>query len=233
MESHCCIGVSWAGVALYGASGSGKSKTGRAIPTARLLIWTFNELVSWSARYEHRQERPSIRAHKYMILRSPAEFQSRVRAGSRTAVVAKKKFDENVSLWQLAAKIMGTVDPEFAAVFTGLAITQGFQGSPHIDTTNIGPFYGLAVGDFADETGGIQVEVDPMTVAEVNTKGRLGKVDGRFPHWVAPYDEACDRFSLIYYQTEGEIVPKSKAIFGTVVDNGEFTACARIAHNGQ
>eukprot|EP00277_Geminigera_cryophila_P036293 CAMPEP_0173090492 /NCGR_PEP_ID=MMETSP1102-20130122/26948_1 /TAXON_ID=49646 /ORGANISM="Geminigera sp., Strain Caron Lab Isolate" /LENGTH=32 /DNA_ID= /DNA_START= /DNA_END= /DNA_ORIENTATION= len=27
-----------------------------------------------------------------------------------------------------------------------------------------------------------------MTVAQVNTKNRLGKVDGRYPHWVAPYD---------------------------------------------
>ena len=62
-----------------------------------------------------------------------------------------------------------------------------FQGSPHIDTTNVGPFYGLAFGDFADGTGGIRVELDPMTVCEVNTKGRLGKVDGRYPHWVAEY----------------------------------------------
>ena len=77
---------------------------------------------------------------------------------------------------------------------------------------NVRPFYGLAIGDFAEGTGGIQVELDPMTVAEVNTKGRLGKVDGRFPHWVAPYDESCERFSLIFYQTEGEVVPKTTAV---------------------
>ena len=35
---------------------------------------------------------------------------------------------------------MATVDQEFANVFTGLAVTKGFVGSPHIDTTNIGPF---------------------------------------------------------------------------------------------
>ena len=66
-----------------------------------------------------------------------------------------------------------------------------------------------------------------MTVAEVNTKGRLGKVDGRYPHWVAPYDERCERFSLIYYRTEGAIAPMTTAVFGTVRDCDEFT----VAHS--
>jgi len=70
-----------------------------------------------------------------------------------------------------------------------------------------------ALGDYAEGTGGIQVEFDPMTVCEVNTLHRLGKVDGRFPHWVAPYDKACDRFSLIYYQTEGDPTPQTTAVF--------------------
>lgn len=37
-------------------------------------------------------------------------------------------------------------------------VTHRFVGSPHIDTSNIGPFYGLAIGDFPDGTGGIRVE---------------------------------------------------------------------------
>jgi hypothetical protein len=49
------------------------------------------------------------------------------------------------------------VDAEFAAQFTGLAVTQGFSGSPHIDTTNVGPFYGLALGSFEEGSGGIRV----------------------------------------------------------------------------
>ena len=53
---------------------------------------------------------------------------------------------------------------------------------------------------------------------QVNTKDRFGKVDGRFPHWVAPYDEACERFSLIFYQTEGEVTPKGPAVFGEMVE---------------
>jgi hypothetical protein len=55
-------------------------------------------------------------------------------------------------------------------------------------------------------------------VAVVNTYKRLAKVDGRYPHWVAPYD--CDttttnkdRFSLIFYQTFGQHQSIGPAIF--------------------
>jgi len=176
-----------------------------------------SELRDWSSRYEEHQERPMISAEKYMILRSPPEFEAKISAGSRTATRAEKKYGANQSLWAAAQAALATVDQDFADTFTGLAVTQGFRGSPHIDTTNIGPFYGLSLGDFADGTGGVQVELDAMTVCEVNTKERLGKIDGRFPHWVAPYEEGSERFSLIYYQTEGEVVPKTVAAFGDVL----------------
>jgi hypothetical protein len=153
-----------------------------------------------------------------MILRSPSEFEQKLHEGSRTAQPASDKFLQNASLWQVAHAAMVSVDSDFAGKFTGLAVTRGFRGSPHIDTSNIGPFYGLAVGDYAEGTGGIRVELDPMTVAEVNTKNRLGKVDGRYPHWVAPYDEGCERFSLIYYQTEGPVTPQITATFGPEID---------------
>ena len=47
-------------------------------------------------------------------------------------------------------------------------------------------------------TGGgcIAVECSPFLVAEINTHGRFGKVDGRFPHWVTQYEGT--RYSLIY-----------------------------------
>ena len=153
------------------------------------------------------------------IIRSPAEFETKVTVGSTTAYKAAKKYEQNATLWQLAAAAVKTIDPVFAERFTGLAITQGFKGSPHIDTTNVGPFYGLSFGDFADGTGGVRVEMDPMTVAEVNTKNRMGKVDGRYPHWVGPYSKDCERFSLIFYQTEGTVTPKGPAVFGSIIDH--------------
>ena len=99
----------------------------------------------------------------------------------------------------------------FFAQFTHIAITKNFQGSPHIDTQNIGPFYGLALGDFSDGGGALCVECSAREVAHVDTRGRMAKVDGRFVHWVAPYEG--ERFSIIFYQTEGEITPQTEAFY--------------------
>lgn len=178
------------------------------------------ELEAWSLRYDKFQERPMIRAAKYMILRSPTEAEEKmIQLGSRRAHSAIRKYQQNLSLWAAAKAAMATVDIEFANLFTGLAITKNFIGSPHIDTTNIGPFYGLSLGDFKDGTGGVRVELDAMTVCEVNTKNRLGKIDGRFVHFVAPYDvDETTRYSLIFYLTEGEVQVKGRAVFGDIVE---------------
>lgn len=154
-----------------------------------------------------------------MIIRSPAEFSTK---GSKQAKRASKKFEDHAKLWQLALQAISEVDPEFAASYTALAVTRGFQGSPHIDKQNFGPFYGLALGDFPEGQGGVCVECNARLVAHVNTRNRLGKVDGRFPHWVAPYDPESERYSLIYYQTEGAFIPPSAAIYAPPV--GEANA---------
>ena len=160
------------------------------------------------------QERPSVNAEAYMILRSPTDFNAKLGAGSRKARQAADKFAAHEALWRAAERALREVDPGFADAFTALAVTYGFQGSPHIDKQNVGPFYGLALGDFDDDTGGVVVEADARTVCVVDTKHRLGKVDGRFPHWVAPWDvKSKERFSLIYYRTMGEPEPITSAAF--------------------
>ena len=160
------------------------------------------------------QERPSVNAKAYMILRSPTDFNAKLGAGSRKARQAADKFAAHEALWRAAERALREVDPGFADAFTALAVTYGFQGSPHIDKQNVGPFYGLALGDFDDDTGGVVVEADARTVCVVDTKHRLGKVDGRFPHWVAPWDvKSKERFSLIYYRTMGEPEPITSAAF--------------------
>ena len=58
------------------------------------------------------------------------------------------------------------------------------------------------------------VECSARVVAKVNTKNRMAKVDGRYPHWVGPYDSTRgDRYSLIYYRTDGDIEPIGPAVF--------------------
>jgi hypothetical protein len=189
-------------------------------------------LQAWRARH-NTNARPSIKAKSYMILRSPREFMQKLNSTSTTtnedgsstsnnnssnkAKQAAKKLAKHQHLWDLAHEAIHQVDAEYAANFSALAVTYGFVGSPHIDKQNTGPFYGLAVGDFDDETGGICVESSPFVVAHVNTKNQLGKVDGRFPHWVAPYDPTKDRYSLIYYSTWQDYEIPVTPFFGPVV----------------
>ena len=119
------------------------------------------------------------------------------------------------------------MDASFADRCTEVAVTYGFSGSPHIDKQNCGPFYGLALGTFRG--GGIRVECSARVVAEVDTRNKIARVDGRYPHWVAPYDGdnddgddgdgsgdvvgSAERFSLIYYETGGKFAEPGPAIF--------------------
>ena len=109
-----------------------------------------------------------------------------------------------------ARYLIETSSRRYAESFTSLAVTERFRGSPHIDTENVAPFYGLALGDFS-RGGRLAVERDARTVAEVDTRAGFAKIDGRFPHWVTPYEG--ERFSLIFYTTEGPTTPRRTAVF--------------------
>jgi len=158
------------------------------------------------------RERPSIKAVCYMILHAPSASGGE-RNTSRRDKRREKKMEGNAKLWELALQALQETDPEFAARCSEIAVTYGFTGSPHIDRQNASPFYGLSLGEFAEGTGGISVECSPRIVANVNTKHRLGRVDGRYPHWVSRYDPKEDRFSLIYYDTLSAYQTPGPAIF--------------------
>jgi hypothetical protein len=136
-------------------------------------------LRDWAAGHKTKNlERTSIDAKCYMILRAPSTFGPE--PYSRSVKRAVKKYEKNALLWALAGEALAEVDPAYLEQkWTSLAVTKGFTGSPHIDKQNRGPFYGLSVGDFPDGQGGVCVECDARVVAHVNTKNRLGKVDGR------------------------------------------------------
>ena len=103
------------------------------------------------------------------------------------------------------------MDAQFGACVTAVAVTHNFSGSPHIDRQNVGPFYGLSVGPTKEGTGGIMVEASARVVCHVDTLGRMGMVDGRYPHWVGAYEG--DRWSLIFYRTLGEACGVGPAVF--------------------
>ena len=87
------------------------------------------------------RERPKIRAEHYIILQKPGSGkEDSVRTKKETAKLMKYK-----KLFDLAVETLADVDPVFAQRFTALAVTHNFVGSPHIDTLNVGPFYGLSL----------------------------------------------------------------------------------------
>lgn len=171
---------------------------------AELEIWTELQL----------RERPTIKAAQYMILSGQNAFPSTGKGGTKGGNkrrFAAQKVAKHARLWSLARQAVDEVDPAFGTRYTAVAFTRNFEGSPHIDTRNTGPFYGLALGDFSEGGGALCVECSAREVAHVDTRGRLGKVDGRYPHWVAPYTGI--RFSIIYYQTQGDHEPIGSAVF--------------------
>jgi hypothetical protein len=170
------------------------------------------------------RERPSIKATCYAILRAPDANEHKLEGQvpgkpSRRAIRTAQKLERNRKLWELAQQVIQEVDPAFAACCTEIAVTYGFSGSPHIDKQNCGPFRGLALGNFTEGTGQICVECSARVLASVDTKNRLGRIDGRYPHWVTPYNPEEERFSLIYYQTGGTFVKPGPAVF-SVSDEG-------------
>jgi len=182
-----------------------------------LLDNLLHALTEWKDGWTNKNnERTAINAENYMILTSPESWEILGRAKRQKA---EAKLQMHREVWDLAKRVMESADGEFAKKYTALAVTHNFIGSPHIDRQNVGPFYGLSLGDFEEGSGGIMVECSARIVAHNNTKGRLVKVDGRFPHWVAPYDcENKERFSLIFYRTMGEYQPIGCSVFNLSED---------------
>jgi len=116
-----------------------RKERGIPVPTHRLdaLLQELNA-VSWP---HTTRERPKIKAEHYMILQKPGSgIENSVRTKKETVKLIKYE-----KLFDLAVATLAEVDPVFAERFTALAVTHNFVGSPHIDTLNVGPFYGLSL----------------------------------------------------------------------------------------
>ena len=226
---------------------------GAPVPQAKLdgLLEELKKWTSYTGLVNNNRERPSIHASNYMILRRPKsreELASKEESRnygdgngdkkSRRAIRKAKKMERYRPLWELGISALREVDPVFAdQKCTEIAITYGFSGSPHLDKQNCGPFYGLSLGSFnnSDGNGGIVVESSARVVVQMNTKHRLGRVDGRYVHWVKPWggkqqqssaivneheheQEPEERYSLIYYETGNDFVKPGPAVFSIPTD---------------
>lgn len=121
---------------------------------------------------------------------------------------------QSASMADLSSEIGGK-EPSRAMMnsYTAVIFTRNFRGSPHVDTHDVDCQVACSLGDFDHATGRLCVEVDPCTVAELDTRERMVLFDGRFVHWVTPATGG-DRFSVVWYRTEGPVVKKSSAVPG-------------------
>ena len=209
----------------YAARGPRAVRTVRGSPVRAHLLDELLDLLRgthWPSGPS--RERQRVRAEGYIVLTRPTDGEGNggetgggdaARADSAKARLARAKHTRHARLWEVCSAIMAEADDEFARAYTAVALTNRFEGSPHIDTENVEPFYGLSVGDFRGG-GAIMVESGPFEVARVDTFGRIARVDGRYPHWVEPY--AGERYSAIYYRTSGERVPPTTAVFAPFED---------------
>lgn len=147
-----------------------------------------------AARWPRSNSRRGVVAERYLVLgRATPEAAARPLA------------PEHVALWEAAERLLeAMVGPTYRA--TSLAITKNFQGSPHVDARDVTWQYAASFGDFCSG-GELCIESEHPGGAEVvvlDTHNRLAKVDGRFPHWVSECEKGSRRYSVIWYQVEGQ-----------------------------
>merc|ERR1712216_616288 len=155
------------------------SSTTQLLESIRMMDWKENV-------------RPNVTASGYVILKRPYEMKEPPRWHERDPRSVRRK------VWQLAEDILKNASPTAAAFeFSAIAVSKNFRGSPHVDKNDICPQYAFSLGEFSEDGGKLCVEESSFTVRAFETRGRLVRIDGRFPHWVSGY--VGERYSVIYY----------------------------------
>mmetsp|Transcript_73511 Transcript_73511/g.186277 ORF Transcript_73511/g.186277 Transcript_73511/m.186277 type:complete len:487 (+) Transcript_73511:84-1544(+) len=94
--------------------------------------------------------------------------------------------------------VLDWADPAFGC--NRVAVTKDFQGSPHIDSSDVTYQYAVSIGDFTSG-GELCIEGDrPDRVWVVDTHDRVAKIDGRWVHWVRGHSGG-ERYSVIFFST--------------------------------
>ena len=192
-----------------------RRERGRALPAGRVdeLLAALRDM-DWKTHV-----RPGVRAAGYCVVTRPPPLppphpradpskpaDAAARWGAKDPRVVRRR------VWELAAALLRDAIGR-PWDYTALALTKDFAGSPHVDRNDIAPQFALSLGAFdaADgAAGALCVEEGPFHVCMIDTRGRLARVDGRFPHWVAGY--AGERYSVIWYRSAGEREPRTVAV---------------------
>ena len=162
----------------------------------------------------------------------------RPQGGVQQLFLRNDGFEELASLCR---DVLAFVDPTYPCSL--VAVTKNFQGSPHVDHSDVSFQYALSLGDFGGGGGGgggvggggggeLCVEdaarADALWVVE--TRDRVAKVDGRFIHWVRGYGGGGVRYSLIFFATDpARGTPPAEAAFPEFLPAGAARAAEQLA----
>jgi Leucine-rich repeat (LRR) protein len=169
-----------------------------------------------------KNERPSVDSGGYIVIKRKVP-DAKVGAGvhaTRVVRLRNERLNLYRNLWDTATECLSCVDESFSKIYSDLAVTKNFIGSPHIDKYDRDAQWALSLGEYGSSDGGggggekvggeLCVEESPSNIVAINTYNRFAKMDGRFPHWVNGYQG--ERYSLVFYRTEGLKVAKKGAI---------------------
>jgi len=122
-------------------------------------------------------------------------------------------------LLTLLMGMLAWADPTFGC--NRIAVTKDFQGSPHIDSSDVTYQYAVSLGSF-DVGGQLCVEgLRPSEVYVVDTHDCIARVDGRFVHWVRGHGGG-DRYSLIFFSTTPSCATEPVSPFdASFIPNGD------------
>ena len=149
------------------------------------------------------------------------ERDQRTSDDATAAAAFPSKENPRLDLWRSASEVLRAAAPD--ASFDAVAFTKAFRGSPHVDAKDVAHQHVFALGDFEGgelcyEDGGGETGVGNgvfernsngsgagstgLGTVRVDVRGRVARVDGRRPHWVAGF--RGERFSVVFFSLRPE-----------------------------
>ena len=127
----------------------------------------------------------------------PPEKQRKGVSAGNYLTVRKQHPPEHDIIWNLCRDLIILAVP--AAVYSALAITKAFVGSPHIDNHDTTFQHVIAVGDFEGGMLCAEADEDGTETLAIDVRNRFGRIEGRAVHWVSGWEG--ERYSVVYYST--------------------------------
>ena len=108
----------------YAESGPRTIRYAQGKPVDSALITELTSCLQTLAWPTTTRERPKVQAYRYFTLQRP-DTKFTVETGAK-AIINAAKLEKYADIWSLLNKTLASVYPDFAQIYTGVAITYGF-----------------------------------------------------------------------------------------------------------